>query len=106
MDRRLKFYGINDYGTFYQVKQSTACLDNYDDTKTDYDIDDVIELYNATQFVESDIFPRDLTSKKEAAYKALMPKIKKTVATFRIDRFHFIFNNAIFFIGQISYLKN
>lgn len=82
MDRRLKFYGINDYGTFYQVKQSTACLDNYDDTKTDYDIDDVIELYNATQFVESDIFPRDLTSKKEAAYKALMPKIKKTVATF------------------------
>lgn len=82
MDRRLKFYGLNDYGTFYQVKRATECLDNYDDSKTDYSIDDVIELHNATQFIDNNVLPKDLSSKKEAAYKALMPKVKKAVATF------------------------
>lgn len=82
MDRRLKFYGLNDYGTFYQVKQPTECLDSYDDSKANYDINDVIELYNAVQFIDNGVFPKNISNKKESAYKALMPKIKKTVASF------------------------
>ena len=61
MDRRLKFYGLNDYETFYQVKQATECLDGYDDSKTNYAINDIVELYNAMQFVENGVFPRDLS---------------------------------------------
>ncbi len=82
MEKRLKFYGLNDYATFFQVKQAVECLDGYDDSKTDYTIDDIIELYNAVQFVENGVFPKDLGNKKEQAYKVLIPKIKKTVAVF------------------------
>jgi hypothetical protein len=82
MDRRLKFYGLNDYGTFFQVKRAAECLDDYDSNKTDYAIDDIIELYNTVQFAENGIFPKDLSAEKEASYKALIPKIKKTIAIF------------------------
>ena len=82
MTKRLKFYGLNDYGTFFQVKHATECLDGYDDSKTDYATDDIIELYNAVSFIENGVFPKDLGDKKAAAYKALAPKLKKTVAIF------------------------
>ncbi len=82
MDKRLKFYGLNDYGTFFQVKRATECLDDYDSSKTDYAIDDIIELYNTVQFAENGVFPKDLSSEKETEYKALVPKIRKTIAIF------------------------
>lgn len=82
MDKRLKFYGLNDYGTFFQVKQAAERLESYDDNKTDYTINDILELHNAARFVENNVFPKDLSDKKEAAYKAIVPKIRKTVAVF------------------------
>lgn len=82
MDKRLKFYGLNDYGTFLQTEKITKCLDSYKDNKIYCDINDVIELYNAMQFVENGVLPKDLNTKEEVAYKELIPKIKKTIALF------------------------
>jgi len=82
MKERLKFYGLNDYGTFFQVKQAKECLDSYDDTKADYAINDILELHNATLFVENNVFPKEISDKEIKTYKALIPKIKKTVSVF------------------------
>ena len=81
-ERQLKFYGLNDYGTFFQVKQAMEYLDKYDETKTDYTISDVIELHNAIQFVKNEVFPKDMDAKSIAAYKALVPKVNKTIAVY------------------------
>ena len=82
IDRRLKFYGLNDYGTFFEVKRVMDYLDNYNENKTDYTLAEIIELYNVLQFVEHGVFPKAYSEKKRASYKALLPKLKKSVALF------------------------
>lgn len=82
IDRRLKFYGLNDYGTFFEVKRVMDYLDGYNENKTDYTLAEVIELYNVLQFVEHGVFSKDCSDKKCASYKALIPKLKKSVSLF------------------------
>ncbi len=62
--RRLKFYGLNDYGTFFELKKVITFLDNYSESKMNYTLDEVIELYNVSQFVEHGVFPKDCDEKK------------------------------------------
>lgn len=82
MDKRLKFYGLNDYGTFFQVKQATECLDVFDDAKGDYTLDEIIEFYNAARFVECGVLPKDVSKEDEARYKVIAGKIREAVADF------------------------
>src|SRR3990167_834656 len=100
VDRRLKFYGLNDYGTFFEVKRVMDYLSNYDENKTDYTLAEAIELYNVHQFVEHGVFPKGYSEKKRASYKALIPKLKKSVSLFfnAIDE-----SNAQSVITEIDY---
>lgn len=82
VDKRLKFYGLNDYGTFFEVKRTMDYLDDYDENRTDYALVEAIELYNVLQFVEHGVLPEDCSDKKRDTYKALIPKFKKSISLF------------------------
>jgi len=80
--QRLKYYGLNDYATYFNVEQTVQYLDQYDATRTDYTLNEALELYNALRFVENEVFPRALGAKKRSDYKALIPKLNKNIAMF------------------------
>ena len=82
MDRRIKFYGLDDNGTFFQVKRAAECLDDYNDSEGDYTIDDLIELHNAAQFTENSVFPKDTSESDELRYRAIASKIRKAVGVY------------------------
>ncbi len=81
-ERRIKFYGLNDYATFFNLKRVEEYLDNYSENKTDYTLVDIIELYNVLQFVENKIFRKDLSNEKLVGYEALISKIKRSLSLF------------------------
>jgi hypothetical protein len=98
--KKLKFYGLNDYGTFFWLQDVMDYLSAYDEGKTDYTLSEILELYNVLQFIRHDVFPNGYDDKQRATYKALMPKLKKSVALFFkvIDE-----SNAQSVITEISY---
>lgn len=81
-DRRLKFFGLNDYGTFYQVEHAAEVLEAFDPLATAYSVSDIIELYNAQLFAESELFPRSYNDGQRAACKAAVPQLQAIVAKF------------------------
>jgi hypothetical protein len=40
-DRRLKFYGLNDYGTYWQVERAAEILERYDPSSSVQTISDI-----------------------------------------------------------------
>jgi hypothetical protein len=56
--RRVKFYGLADYGTYFQVERAAEILEDYDATRTSYSISEIIELYNTQLFAQNNLFPR------------------------------------------------
>lgn len=81
-ERRIKFYGLNDHATFFNLTKIEEYLDNYSENKTDYTLADIIELYNVLQFVENKIFRKDLSNEKQVEYEALISKLKRSVSLF------------------------
>jgi hypothetical protein len=81
-DRRLKFYGLNDHGTFFQVERAAEILEHYDPSFTANTISDILELHNAQLFAESNLFPKSYTDSQRAACQALIPELRKKVAKF------------------------
>lgn len=82
VDRRVKFYGLNDLGTYHQAKYAVQLLEKYDSSTTTYTVSDVLELYNAQRFAENGVFPDSCTAEQRDAYKALIPALRKTVGMF------------------------
>ena len=80
--RRVKFYGLRDYGTYFQVERAAEILEHYDATRTSYNISEIIELNNARLFAQNDIFPPSYTKAQCDALKAHLPEALKTVAKF------------------------
>lgn len=81
-ERKLKFYGLSDHGTFFEVKRVMENLDNFDENKTNYTLTEIIELHNVLQFVEHGVFTTDSTEERRTFYKSLSPKINKAVSLF------------------------
>jgi hypothetical protein len=81
-DRRLKFYGLGDYGTFFQVECAAEVLDSLDAFTASHSIPDVIELHDVYLFVESNLFPGTFPDSQREASRALLPKLKAAVARY------------------------
>src|ERR1700729_2697657 len=54
---RLKFYGLNDYATFFQAERAVTVLAEFDRSRASYGVNDIVELHNASRFVEHGVFP-------------------------------------------------
>lgn len=81
-DRRLKFYGLNDYGTYFQVEHAVEILKHYNQSSTPRTISDILELYNAQFFAESNLFPKTYPDRQREACQALVPELRKTISKF------------------------
>lgn len=79
---RLKFYGLNDYGTYWQVERAAELVERYPSSPTPKDVADVLELYNAQLFAENDLFPNSYTDSQRTASQALVPELRKTVGKY------------------------
>jgi hypothetical protein len=80
--RRVKFYGLSDYGTYFQVEHALKILECHDQSSTSRAISDILELYNAQLFVESNLFPKTYSDRQREACRALAPELRKTIAIF------------------------
>jgi hypothetical protein len=80
--RRLKFYGIRDYGTYYQLERVVEILEGNDASSGTPAISDVLEIHNAQLFADSDLFPQSCSDSQRAAYRSLIPALRKTVGKF------------------------
>jgi hypothetical protein len=80
--RRVKFYGLGDYGTYFQVERAAEILEDYDATRTSYSISEIIELYNTQLFAQNNLFPPSYTEAQCDGFKAQLPEARKTIAKF------------------------
>jgi hypothetical protein len=78
----VKFYGLNDHGTYSFAGQAVRVLEQYDPSSTPNSVNDVLELYNAQLFAEHDVFPSTYTDKERNAIKSLIPELRKTAGRF------------------------
>lgn len=79
---RLRFYGLNDFATFYQLEQVFTLLEDVDVTRLDYTVNDVIELHHAAEFARRDMFPRSSNGPEKQTRRAQIPNIARVVGTF------------------------
>lgn len=80
-ERRLKFYGLNDNGTYFQVEHAARVIEQYNPS-AEHLAADVLELHNALSFVESELFPAEYSSEQRAALRARAPSMLTTVRRF------------------------
>lgn len=81
-ERRLKFYGLDDFGTLPQVERAVKILECYDVSSTTHTISDILELYNARLFAESNLFPISYPDGQRKTCQALIPELHRAVAKF------------------------
>lgn len=51
---RVKFYGRNDFSYSYMLQKAIDKVREFDNNKTDYSLDDILELYNTVKFIDDD----------------------------------------------------
>ncbi|MFK4247101.1 hypothetical protein ACI2KV_30070 [Micromonospora chokoriensis] len=81
IDRRVKFYGPSDYGTYAQVERAARIVEQYSHS-TEYTISDVLEFYNAQLFADADLLPTSYSESQRAAYRTNILQLRRIVARF------------------------
>lgn len=56
MKHRIKYYSNSDLSTGWNLKKIKEVIENYDEAKENYEINDIIEFYNITQFIDNKIY--------------------------------------------------
>ena len=51
-EKRLKFFGLSDYGTFWQADRLLELVREFDATRGDQGINDIVELHHLALFLE------------------------------------------------------
>ncbi|MFW3170821.1 hypothetical protein [Geodermatophilus sp. CPCC 206100] len=80
--RRLKFYGSNDYGTYFQMQQVGSFLAGLDLASGHWTVVDIIELYNAQQYIEQGFLPSSFSDEERKAHSALVPQMAGIIGRF------------------------
>jgi hypothetical protein len=79
--RRLKYYGLNDYATAWQVDDAMRIIERFTASAA-YTVTELLELYNAQQFVENGLYPASSTEEQRAALRAQAREIRSAVLKF------------------------
>ena len=94
---RVKFYSTSDWSCGYNLEKLYEVLNNYDDKKEDYDINEIIEFYNMAKFIENECFLVKWSEKEKKQIQDKLPQLKATIGKFcaNINNTNFIdlFNN-------------
>ena len=79
---RLKFYGLNDYATFFQAERAVTVLAGFDQSRASYGINDIVELHNASLFVEHGVFPASTVQAERDRLLSLVPGVRRAEGVF------------------------
>lgn len=82
MGEKVKYYGPRDLATAFYISSVIELLENFDENKTGYTINDILELYNVYLYVDNLVLPKDIGDKKLNEYIALKPKLLKAIGLF------------------------
>lgn len=77
----IKFFSKSDMSLYYYFRQALPILDAFN-SSVDYDINQIIELYNIKQIINAIDCPQDFDSEKFEYYKSLIKEINKTIGIF------------------------
>lgn len=81
-NQRIKFHGSGDLSIGSYAGLIPDILDNFEGTRTDYTVEDVLELYNVLQFLQKGILPINVSKEKHDYYKGLIPKLHVAIKSF------------------------
>lgn len=81
-DRSLKFHGARDLAAHHQAPQAAAILERLDPSRTDYTLDQIIELHNARLFVEAGIVPRSYSAEQQETLSERVSTARRTIGRF------------------------
>jgi hypothetical protein len=79
---RLKFYGLNDYATFFQAERAVTVLAEFDRSRASYGVNDIVELHNGSLFVEHGVFPASMVQAERDRLLSLMPGVRRAEGVF------------------------
>lgn len=82
IERRLKYYGRSDYGTYYQLDHAYNLLRSFDDNLSNPRLNDIVELHNAIQFVENDFLPPAVGPDERRTLSEKVPSIRRAIGVF------------------------
>ncbi|NYD40067.1 hypothetical protein [Nocardioides panaciterrulae] len=80
--RRLRFYGLSDYATFFQLEQVVGLLGALDSSQQPSEVNDVVEIHHAGRFADQDLFPASVTEEERRALRARIADVRRIVGTF------------------------
>ncbi|MFC2317393.1 MAG: helix-turn-helix domain-containing protein [Candidatus Saccharimonas sp.] len=80
--RGIKYYGTRDLATVFYLKAAVELLESFDETKTGYDVNDILELYNVYLYIDNLFLPGDLEREKLERFINLKPAILKIISSF------------------------
>lgn len=96
---RIKFYSPSDWACGYNLEKLENVLQNYDVNKKQYNINDIIELFNITLYIDNECFLIKWSEEKKQEIKYKNKELKRTIGKYcsEIDD-----NNIIVFFNEID----
>ena len=76
---RIKFYSINDMVTGENLIRIKEIVDNFDESKQNYNINEIIEFYNITKYVDTECYKNYKLNWSECD----VSKIKNVIKTYK-----------------------
>jgi len=89
--KRIYFFSVGDLSVEHYLLKAEPILRNFDSTKK-HSLNDIIELYHITQYLDNDLFPPRRIENDEQQFKDLRKSIWETISKFwkNIDNLNFI----------------
>ena len=79
---RLKFFGLGDYGTFFQIEQAFSLIAEFDFDSSNLTVNDIVEIHQAALFVQHGLLPKAATEAEKDECQARLPLARRTVGVF------------------------
>ncbi|WP_153395829.1 hypothetical protein [Ornithinicoccus halotolerans] len=78
--RRLRYYGVGDLATYWQVRQAVEVVGAFDPVSPPEDVNGILELHNARLFIEAGFVPADIAEHHRQELLAKSTSIRRIVA--------------------------
>jgi len=79
---RVKFYSASDWGCGYNLEKLYKVLKLYDKLKNDYNINEIIELFNITMYIENECFLSKWTQEDIKEIKDKLSELKRSIGKY------------------------
>lgn len=79
---RVKFYSKSDLGCGYNLKKLHEIVNNYDENKIDYNINDILEFYNIILYIHNECYLKKWTDVEINNIKNKCKKMNKSIGIY------------------------